>query len=1299
MKKIITIILFCVYSVTQLFSQKTIHGDLGYIPPSSPLPILQMNWDEDCIKSQVYCLSHKDDLTQNTVWNGDFVLLYLYSRICDETQLNNLIVAFQAEVPEGETYCTVGQKYTLGSTESIRIPHDLPAEDRLSFYENGVKMVGGIIRYINVGNLALQVRANSMIEGSIFRAVPITIKIMESRTSETPLPEKEENGNEVISHKKNYIKSKSYLTETGVNLESIQYFDGLGRLNQTVERGITPNGSDLVSLQEYDAFGRDSESWLPGVVASNNGAFVAPETVKERAKVANLNDANPFSKPIYEASLLNRVVEQYGPGANWHQDYSLAKGKAVRTAYKTNVAGDAKLNCILYKAGGTNQVPSLNKVGNYATGELYVTEIKDEDNNLSYEFKDKLEQVVLTRQINAGVNYDTYYVYNDFGNLCFVLPPRINDEGLAQAKLNELAYLYKYDSRNRCTWKKLPGCEPILYIYDKADQLIFSQDGEQKPKNEWTFTLNDAFGRNALTGTIVSTTIKYGMWDNTSAPIVKVNYNGGSVNMGYEILGYSFNPSKLLSVNYYDNYNFLKNNSIPIPNNANGQYTAKNGYGTAYGTHLDDTKSKGQLTATMTAQLPSGTMLYSAMYYDNRGRVVQTKSNNHLTGGFEEEYIAYNFTGQPTQKMHIHSATGKTTQTEFYAYIYDHAGRLTDTKHKLNAEAETLIAHNDYDDLGRLKANKKGGNANLNTAYIYNIRSWTTSMKSTHLNFNLDYTHGGNIKSQAWTQIGQTRKYDFVYDNLSRLTAANYTGIGSENYKTAYSYDKHGNMLTIQRGGQVSGATFNTVDNLALSYVGNQLNNVHDTGTKVNLMTSADFKDYSIDAAKTKKEYSYNQNGAMTQDLNKGITSIQYNSLNLPTLIDIKSPVGEARNEYTYSAGGQKLKVVQKWNPAFNTNPIIGSAVNVSSLTTSLTIDYVGNKIYENGTLKRILIDGGYIEGGKYHYYLTDHLGNNRAVAEANGTIIQRTQYYPFGMAFAESTGSEKQPYKYNGKELDTKHGLNMYDYSARYFDPAVPRFTSIDPLAELYYSISPYVYVGNNPLRRIDPTGMFYGDYYDMSATRIGTDGINDTKKYIVLDNSQANQVRATDRAGGTTNRTNVSSAVEKPSTHEMKAAEAAYDFTERTGHEAGYVAATDGTTSGVISQYNDGEVALASGYDQVESVKMNGKSIRKTSHDAHTHPKTIVRNADGTYTTSSPNPSGSPSDNAGRAGDFGYRKLKESTGANGANPSRVLGWRTENVTATGATQTRTVTFYNGTGLVGQVDWSRFTNVVNRIP
>jgi len=109
------------------------------------------------------------------------------------------------------------------------------------------------------------------------------------------------------------------------------------------------------------------------------------------------------------------------------------------------------------------------------------------------------------------------------------------------------------------------------------------------------------------------------------------------------------------------------------------------------------------------------------------------------------------------------------------------------------------------------------------------------------------------------------------------------------------------------------------------------------------------------------------------------------------------------------------------------------------------------------------------------YYYNKDHLGNNREVVAANGNVQQVTSYYPFGAPYADPnavTGSTLQPFKYNGKELDTMHGLNSYDYGARQYYSIVGRWDRIDPLCEKYYSISPYVYCENDPVNTIDPDG-----------------------------------------------------------------------------------------------------------------------------------------------------------------------------------------------------------------------------------
>ncbi|PXV59420.1 RHS repeat-associated protein [Dysgonomonas alginatilytica] len=297
------------------------------------------------------------------------------------------------------------------------------------------------------------------------------------------------------------------------------------------------------------------------------------------------------------------------------------------------------------------------------------------------------------------------------------------------------------------------------------------------------------------------------------------------------------------------------------------------------------------------------------------------------------------------------------------------------------------------------------------------------------------------------------------------------------------TYDKQGNIETIKREGLIGGADYGTIDDLTFGYTGNQLKYITDAGPNVALATSADFKDYS---KVTTAEYTFNQNGAMTKDLNKGIVSksgtsqldgISYNVLNLPREMVINNTEVKAKNYYTYTATGTKLKVVYRYDPNGLMMPLLGTTPEQDGLKPKSMTDYVGNKIYEDGVLKMTLTDNGYYDNLKntYYFYIKDHLGNNRIVADASGKSVQSNQYYPFGMAFAEGTTTEqgKQEFKYNGKELDRTHGLNWYDYSARQLDNAYGRFTTMDPHSENYYNISPYVYVANNPMRLVDPTGM----------------------------------------------------------------------------------------------------------------------------------------------------------------------------------------------------------------------------------
>ena len=214
-------------------------------------------------------------------------------------------------------------------------------------------------------------------------------------------------------------------------------------------------------------------------------------------------------------------------------------------------------------------------------------------------------------------------------------------------------------------------------------------------------------------------------------------------------------------------------------------------------------------------------------------------------------------------------------------------------------------------------------------------------------------------------------------------------------------------------------------------------------------------------------------NGNMTKDRNKGISNITYNTMNLPSRIEFENG---SRATYLYSADGTKLQVKYETSYA----GLLASGQPSGSASTAIaqthTIDYVGDKIYEDGVLSRILIEGGYVDySGEtpiYHTYLTDHQGNVRVVVDENAAVKQVNHYYPYGALFAESTNGNVQPYKYNGKELDRMHGLDWYDHGARHNDAAIGRWHVIDPLCEKYYDISPYAYCAGDPVNAIDPDG-----------------------------------------------------------------------------------------------------------------------------------------------------------------------------------------------------------------------------------
>jgi len=862
------------------------------------------------------------------------------------------------------------------------------------------------------------------------------------------------------SNDQNYIRSRVFKVAgvTAANIDNsrstcevnqtVQYFDGLGRPLQTVTVQGSPTFRDLVQPVEYDPFGREVKKHLPyaASLASSNGSYKASALADQVAfynnpaaysapGVATISNS-AFAETRYEASPLNRVLEQGSPGASWQ----LAAGHTQKLEYGSNNASTAYTSTgfavRLYNADVVTTTDQeykrrLSGTGYYAANQLYLTISKDENWKLSdgkagtmEEYKDKEGRVLLKRTFTNAQTLSTYYVYDDFGNLSFVLPPGANPDGTSlpgQSVLDELCYQYRYDGRKRLIEKKIPGKGWERMVYNRLDQLVLSQDSLQKNAGQWLFSKYDGLGRLVVTGIHENASDRAALQTAVNAqadPLWEGRDNGNTSGTG---TGYS--NTKLptvnltyLSINYYDDYDFW-GNTFGGPNTGLGQVAAS--------------RTKGLQTGGWVYQLGSSTIRFlSVNYYDDEGRVVQSKSQHHM-GGNDVLDNTYNFAGELTASTRTHTA-GSATTTVATRYEYDHMGRKKATMESINGADEVVLSKMDYNELGQLSKKSlhstDGTTFLQNTRFAYNERGWMKRGISDQFSMELGYdtlstaNYNGNITTQRWgSGASFPNMFSYNYDKINRLTNGISSGI---QMSEELSYDMMGNISSLNRDN--TGANMYTYWN-----GGNRLRSV---------------------ANVTVMDYQYDGNGNATTDGRNGVT-LSYNTLNLPLAA---SKTGLSMS-YVYDATGAKLRKLSNMEA---------------------TSDYVYGIQYTGGNIEFIMTEEGKARnnGGvySYEYNLSDHLGNVRYTFNRHPTTgalqtLQVDNYYAFGKQKVGTAGVNK--YLYNGKELQTE--LGQLDYGARFYDPVIGRWNVIDPLAEKGRRWSPYTYAFDNPMRFIDPDGM----------------------------------------------------------------------------------------------------------------------------------------------------------------------------------------------------------------------------------
>ncbi|MGV0751353.1 DUF6443 domain-containing protein [Empedobacter brevis] len=938
-------------------------------------------------------------------------------------------------------------------------------------------------------------------------------------------------------------KTENYTMETVClnancteKIQTIKYLDGLGREIQSISNTFNPNLKALVNLTEYDSLGRQAREYLPMAVSSTLEfqPGLNESAVKGYYNGLNLygTDANyVYAETKFENNPLQRKIKTSAPGESWKMD----GGHEIRYEYALNSNSDAVKKFELTTSYNTTEkiyISTLTATPTmYAANMLYKNVTKNENwkssdgntNNLTEQYSDKEGHIVLERKLNNGTTLNTYYIYDVYGNLAYVLPPLLSEKGtITTTLLNNLGYQYRYDSRNRLVQKMEPGKLWESIVYDKNDRVVYTQSANQT-NQEWSFIKYDKYGRVVYSGLHTSSATRLALQNELNGSTVNFEQkstgsfqNNGLNNIYYTNAAFPKTNMTVLIVNYYDTY---ENTGVTFP-------TA------AYHTIVNDPSSK-KLKGLGTTSFMNilGTTTWNKTYnFYEQDYLRSVATEIHYPGnGYTKSFFKLNYVDQPTDSKVVHKRPNSSEAERIIEehFNYDDLLRLTKHTHQVNSGKLETLAVNTYDDLGRLTS-KKVGNTEVNPLqtidYKYNIRGWMTDLNNVDASlsdatklfaFKISYDqlkygsrraatatglYNGNISQTFWKSSSNNtlRSYDYSYDGINQLTDAIFykgTGIYAKNYYNEnITYDHNGNITTLQRNGDTeSGSTPIVIDNLRYTYSSNT--------NKLSAVTDSSAHPSGFSSNKTGVLYEYDAAGNLKKDRSKDIIEIKYNHLNLATEV---LWLNGSTITFVYDATGKKVqKQVSKTNPGSNPVPV--------------RTDYLNGFQYKNGSLQFFPTAEGYVnvivkdnnEKLSYVYNYKDHLGNTRVSYawdehENKLKTIEENHYYPYGLqhkgyeggrivggideggiSYPKATvlsgidigtermsysGSESYAYHYNSNEFQSELGMNWYDMNLRMYDPALARWMVQDPV--IHYTKSTYNAFNNNPVYFADPGG-----------------------------------------------------------------------------------------------------------------------------------------------------------------------------------------------------------------------------------
>ena len=884
----------------------------------------------------------------------------------------------------------------------------------------------------------------------------------------------------------NYIKETIFLNDKGATMSKVDYYNGIGNLVESV--GIGANGNNIYNFKMYDSKGRE-ELFYNAIPINSDFGFKNKEELKIASKDF-YNDEFAYTKKSYDDA--DRLTIEEIPGREWHNNNHNNTSK-----YEFNSDEDRVKQYLV-------PIDIKKAESYYPAGTLTKKREIDADGREVIIFTDLADNIVLERRGKC----DTYYVYNKLGQLTYVLSPKYQ----MTKDLAGLAYQYEYDNYNNVIKKVLPGAQYTQYWYDKENKLSILQDANLRDKGLYRFYLYDSFKRIVIVGICTNC--------NLNIQNKKISVDNSS--SGFMGTGYDFHNSSLSVVDptieqvfYYDDYRFIENSNLK-------------GFEELRPLH---TKFSNNLLTGTISRASNGEYEYTVNSYDVKGNLIHSakKGLKGYITNIENTYTLTNHIKNSNIKVGVkHGSELNIRLSNTYS---EQNNLLLNRQIDLNYGSipNNIKLEYCYDEINRLKSIVRPDKVGRIT-YDYDLHNWIKKIETNSFKEYLYYADGtsrpcfnGNISSMRWENKNYQpiRAYNFYYDEQNRLKEARYgeNGDFSEDknfYGEMQSYDANGNIVTLERKGLKCNGKYGCLDNLTIGRSGNQ--------TSIVLRLVTDFLDGKLvdflNRGKRRDSYKYNSFGALISDYDRNITMIDYDDYMNPKRIQFAN--GNVI-KYIYSARGIKLRTIY-YTALPNIRVATGETHKLlpSEILSTDSIDYLlnGTLLLENGRIDKYLFPEGYvkayynniaerlrdelvpaketiivdkdlnadthsllddIDSFEPYFYNQDHLGNNREVVDNLGRIIQVTNYYPFGSSFCDSLSclnATLQPYKYNGKEFDRMHGLNTYDYGARQYSPALPSWDRIDPLAEEYYSVSPYAYGGNNPVNRVDFYGMFPTKY-----------------------------------------------------------------------------------------------------------------------------------------------------------------------------------------------------------------------------